>query len=72
MRIDKFLWAIRVFKTRSLASAHCREGKVFIGEKAIKPAHVLTERNAYVSVKGPFSLSGKSSQFLKVASEPLW
>ena len=41
MRVDKFLWCIRVFKTRSLASAQCREGKVFVDEKAVKPAQEL-------------------------------
>ena len=41
MRVDKFLWAVRVFKTRSMSSQHCREGKVSVDGQAVKPARDL-------------------------------
>ena len=36
-RLDKWLWSVRVFKTRAEATAACRAGKVLIGELEAKP-----------------------------------
>ena len=38
VRMDKWLWSVRLYKTRSLAAEACAAGKVRIGEQNVKPA----------------------------------
>lgn len=52
LRIDKWLWSVRLFKTRSLATEACRAGKVRINEIPVKPAHSIHEGDI-ISVSHP-------------------
>jgi ribosome-associated heat shock protein Hsp15 len=52
MRIDKWLWAARFFKTRALAVEHIDKGRVQLNGQTIKPAHDVRAGDQ-VCVRGP-------------------
>lgn len=51
-RIDKWLWAARIFKTRSIAADACKNGRVTISGVCVKPSRPLKEGEV-VSVRKP-------------------
>jgi ribosome-associated heat shock protein Hsp15 len=50
IRIDKFLWAVRIYKTRSTASEECKKGRVLINNIQVKPSRVISG-NEIITVK---------------------
>lgn len=52
VRIDKFLWAVRIFKTRNLAANACRMGRILINDAVVKPSRMI-EGNETITVKKP-------------------
>ena len=42
MRIDKWLWAVRLFKTRSSSTDACKKGRVRIDQESVKPSRSIS------------------------------
>jgi ribosome-associated heat shock protein Hsp15 len=79
MRLDKWLWAARFFKTRSLAQQAIESGRVKLNDQRIKPSHALKledsvavrvgELEWQVRVKGLSEKRGPAEQARKLYDE---
>ena len=64
-RIDKWLWAARIFKTRSLAAEACKNGRVTIGNVNVKPSHMVKVGETVSVRKPPITYSFKILQTIE-------
>lgn len=65
VRVDKFLWAVRIFKTRSLASDACAKGRVLVDGAQTKPSKEIKGNETITVRKPPVMYSYKVKSTLK-------
>lgn len=64
-RIDKWLWAARIFKTRSIASEACKKGRISINGIQVKPARTIKPGEVIQVKKPPVTYSFKVLQAIE-------
>ena len=55
VRIDKFLWAMRIYKTRSIAADACKNGRVTMNGVQLKPSRTFHVGDTFSVRKGPIT-----------------
>lgn len=62
IRIDKWLWAVRLYKTRTLAGDECKRGRVMINGATLKPSRTVKVGDIVDVIKPPVTYSYKVLQ----------
>ncbi|MDE5989029.1 MAG: RNA-binding S4 domain-containing protein [Duncaniella sp.] len=57
VRIDKWLWAMRIFKTRTVATEACKKGRVYVGDAIAKPSRTIKVGDVVKVRKPPVTYS---------------
>ena len=64
-RIDKWLWAARIFKTRTIAAEACKKGRISINGAQVKPSRMVKEGEVIQVRKPPVTYSFKVLQTIE-------
>lgn len=64
-RIDKWMWAARIFKTRTIAAEACKKGRVNINGTQAKPARMIKPGDVIQVKKSPVTYSFKVLQAIE-------
>lgn len=64
-RIDKWLWAVRIFKTRTIASEACKKGRISINGAVVKPSKTVHEGDTVQVRKAPVTYTFKVLQAIE-------
>ena len=57
VRVDKYLFAMRIYKTRSMAADACKKGRVTMNGQQLKPSRTFAEGDKFSVRKGPITFS---------------
>jgi ribosome-associated heat shock protein Hsp15 len=64
VRLDKWLWAVRVYKTRSKAAEACRHGHITISDQKAKPSRDIRPGEVIIALKDNITRTYKVLQLL--------
>lgn len=64
-RIDKWLWAVRIFKTRSIATDAVKKGRVQVNGTLVKPSRMIKEGDVVEVRKSPVTYSFRVKQLVQ-------
>lgn len=64
-RIDKWMWAARIFKTRTIAAEACKKGRIYINGDQAKPARMIKPGDTIQVKKPPITYSFKVIQAIE-------
>ncbi len=65
VRIDKWLWAVRIFKTRNQATTACKKKKILIKNKPVKPSRIIDIDDIIVIKKLPVVYTYRVKELLE-------
>lgn len=64
-RIDKWLWAVRIFKTRSIAADAVKKGRVMVNDVLVKPSRLIKPGDIVKVRKSPVTYSFRVLQLVQ-------
>ena len=65
VRMDKWLWAVRLYKTRTIAASACVSGKVRVGGEPVKPARSVRIGEVITAVAGEITRTLKVTSLIE-------